>query len=83
VVLVTGDWAVTAEAKALSPNVHTVAVKDATGATSARNLHPGTDSGRGHQGGPGGEDDPAPSSKDPPSNWLLSSAAPTQPTALP
>jgi len=31
---------VTAEAKALSPNVHTVAVKDATGATSARNLHP-------------------------------------------
>jgi len=24
----------------LSPNVHTVAVKDATGATSARNLHP-------------------------------------------
>ena len=40
VVLVTGDWAVTAEAKALSPNVHTVAVKDATGAMSARNLHP-------------------------------------------
>src|SRR5206468_9684286 len=40
VVLVTGDWAVTAEAKALSPNVHTVAVKDATGGTSARNLHP-------------------------------------------
>jgi len=40
VVLVTGDWAVTAEAKGLSPNVHTVAVKDATGATSARNLHP-------------------------------------------
>src|SRR5207237_398459 len=40
VVLVTGDWAVTAEAKALSPNVHTVAGKDATGATSARNLHP-------------------------------------------
>ena len=30
----------TAEAKALSPNVHTVAVKDATGAMSARNLHP-------------------------------------------
>ena len=40
VVLVTGDWAVTAEAKALIGNVHTVAVKDATGATSARNLHP-------------------------------------------
>ena len=40
VVLVTGDRAVTAEAKALIPNVHTVAVKDATGATSARNLHP-------------------------------------------
>src|SRR5439155_1401398 len=36
VVLVTDDWAVTAEAKALSPNVHTVAVKDATGATSAK-----------------------------------------------
>lgn len=40
VVLVTGDWAVTAEATSLIPNVHTVAVKDATGATSARNLHP-------------------------------------------
>jgi len=40
VVLVTGDRAVAAEAKALIPNVHTVAVKDATGATSARNLHP-------------------------------------------
>jgi D-amino peptidase len=40
VVLVTGDQAVTAEARALIPNVHTVAVKDATGATSARNLHP-------------------------------------------
>src|SRR5438128_569177 len=40
VVLVTGDRAVTAEAKALIPNIHTVAVKDATGATSARNLHP-------------------------------------------
>src|SRR2546421_3163904 len=40
VVLVTGDWAVTAEAKALIPNVHTVAVEEATGATSARNLHP-------------------------------------------
>ena len=40
VVLVTGDRAVTAEAKALIPNVHTVAVKDATGATSAKNLHP-------------------------------------------
>jgi len=40
VVLVTGDRAVTAEAKALIPNIRTVAVKDATGATSARNLHP-------------------------------------------
>ena len=40
VVLVTGDRAVTAEAKALIANVHTVAVKDATGATAARNLHP-------------------------------------------
>jgi len=40
VVLVTGDRAVTAEAKALIPNVHTVAVKEATGASSARNLHP-------------------------------------------
>src|SRR2546428_2841251 len=40
VVLVTGDRALTAEAKALLPNVHTVAVKDATRATSAKNLHP-------------------------------------------
>src|SRR2546427_3830337 len=32
VVLVTGDRAVTVEAKAVLPNVHTVAVKDATGA---------------------------------------------------
>lgn len=40
VVLVTGDSAVTAEAKALLPNVHTVAVKEATGATAAKNLHP-------------------------------------------
>src|SRR5207245_879592 len=40
VVRVTGDRALTAEAKALLPNVHTVAVKDATGATSAKNLHP-------------------------------------------
>src|SRR5213592_2215523 len=40
VVIVTGDRAVTAEAKALIANVHTVAVKDATGATAARNLHP-------------------------------------------
>src|SRR5438093_11976000 len=39
VVLVTGDRALTAEAKALLPNVHTVAVKDETGATSAKNLH--------------------------------------------
>lgn len=40
VVLVTGDSAVTAEAQALIPNVHTVAVKEATGATAAKNLHP-------------------------------------------
>jgi D-amino peptidase len=40
VVLVTGDSAVTAEAKALIGNVHTVAVKDATGASAAKNLHP-------------------------------------------
>ncbi len=40
VVLVTGDSAVTAEAKALIPNVHTVAVKEATGANAAKNLHP-------------------------------------------
>src|SRR2546425_5040611 len=40
VVLVTGDSAVTAEAKALVGNVHTVAVKDATGASAAKNLHP-------------------------------------------
>src|SRR5437867_842323 len=39
-VLVAGDGAVTAEAKALIGNVHTVAVKDATVATAARNLHP-------------------------------------------
>src|SRR5437016_1290817 len=32
---------------------------------SAPQEGPGTDSGRGHQGGPRGEDDPAPSSKDP------------------
>src|SRR5207245_5118769 len=35
VVLVTGDRAVTAEAKALIPNIRTVAVRAATGATSA------------------------------------------------
>src|SRR5437879_4004080 len=40
VVLVTGDRALTAEAKARIPNIHPVAVKDATGATSARNLPP-------------------------------------------
>lgn len=40
VVLVTGDSAVTAEAKALIPGVHTVAVKEATGASAAKNLHP-------------------------------------------
>lgn len=40
VVLVTGDSAVTAEAKALIPDVHTVAVKEATGASAAKNLHP-------------------------------------------
>src|SRR5947209_7380483 len=31
---------ISVEAKAVLPNVHTVAVKDATGATSAKNLHP-------------------------------------------
>ncbi len=40
VVMVTGDSAVTAEAKALIPRVHTVAVKEATGASAAKNLHP-------------------------------------------
>lgn len=40
VVLVTGDSAVTAEAKALLPCVHTVAVKEPTGASAAKNLHP-------------------------------------------
>src|SRR6266516_4754182 len=40
VVLVTGDSAVTAEAKALIPNVHTVAVKEGMGANAAKNLHP-------------------------------------------
>jgi D-amino peptidase len=40
VVLVTGDSAVAAEAKALLANVRTVAVKEATGATAAKNLHP-------------------------------------------
>ena len=39
VVLVTGDRAVTAEAKTLISDVHTVAAKDATSATAARNLH--------------------------------------------
>lgn len=40
VVLVTGDSAVSTEAKALLSGVHTVSVKEATGASSARNLHP-------------------------------------------
>ncbi len=40
VVLVTGDSAVTAEAKALIPNVRTVAVKEGMGANAAKNLHP-------------------------------------------
>ncbi len=40
VVLVTGDSAVTSEAKALIPGIHTVAVKEATGSSSAKNLHP-------------------------------------------
>lgn len=40
VVLVTGDSSLAAEAKALLKDVHTVAVKEATGATAAKNLHP-------------------------------------------
>lgn len=40
VVLVTGDAAVAAEAKALLAGVHFVAVKEAMGATAATNLHP-------------------------------------------
>ncbi len=40
VVLVTGDAAVCGEARSLIPGVHTVAVKEATGATAAKNLHP-------------------------------------------
>ena len=40
VVLVTGASAVTAEANAPIPNIHTVAVKDATSTSAARNLHP-------------------------------------------
>ncbi len=40
VILVTGDSAVTSEAKALIPGVHTVAVKEATGSSAAKNLHP-------------------------------------------
>lgn len=40
VVLVSGDSAVAAEAKALLPHVHTVIVKEATGTTAAKNLHP-------------------------------------------
>ena len=40
VVLVTGDSAVISEAKALIPGVHTVAVKEATGSSAAKNLHP-------------------------------------------
>jgi len=40
VVLVTGDSAVTAEAKALIPRIHTVSVKEAVGTSAAKNLHP-------------------------------------------
>jgi len=40
VVLVTGDAQVAAQARRLIPGVHTVAVKEAVGATSAKNLHP-------------------------------------------
>jgi len=40
VVLVTGDAAVTAEARALLPHVQTATVKEAVSATAARNLHP-------------------------------------------
>ncbi len=40
VALVTGDSSLAAEAKALLRGVHTVAVKEATGATAAKNLHP-------------------------------------------
>lgn len=42
VVLVTGDAAVCAEARALIKGVHTVAVKEAITSYSARNLHPTT-----------------------------------------
>lgn len=40
VVLVTGDAAVAAQAKDLIRGVHTVVVKEATGANAAKNLHP-------------------------------------------
>ena len=40
VVLVTGDSAVAAEAQGLLKGVHTVAVKEAIGASAAKNLHP-------------------------------------------
>ncbi len=40
IVLVTGDTAVAAEARALLPRVHTVAVKEATNTHAATHLHP-------------------------------------------
>ena len=40
VVLVTGDSSLIAEANALLPGVHTVAVKEAVSATAAKSLHP-------------------------------------------
>lgn len=40
VVLVTGDTQVAAQAKALLAGVHVVAVKEAVGASAAKNLHP-------------------------------------------
>lgn len=40
VVLVTGDTALAAEARALLPRVHTVAVKEPVNTNSARHLHP-------------------------------------------
>jgi D-amino peptidase len=40
VVLVTGDTAVVGQAQALIPRIRAVAVKEATGANAAKNLHP-------------------------------------------
>src|SRR3989441_7760978 len=69
VVLVTGDRALTAEAKALLPNVHTVAVKDATGGNvgeeSASEEGARTDPERSHKGGARREDDRTSASEDP------------------